>query len=453
MDVTVTDLPSPLASNKPGFSANITIINPSKELLTKIADGATWIYNYVSDKTSEAITNKITAQARTNPTATVSARNAKYSPSAISSAIKEKGMVEYYQSRLKAKIWAGYMVDGKPNYTNIITGFVNGSSFSHKGTDDVLKLGVYDIDINEISRETTSFEDEQLALDKEYYPGFMAESRWNTGNTKFANTWYESFKKYVKNFEQQWLDNDHSINIIVVRSLRDYFNSKSLDAPDGSVLDKQLEAKLKAQVMPKNDGISAYNMAGMLDGLCAAAKVGVDWRKVKDNVSVNTYLIFPLGGQRTITSGERANIQIWNYQNLLETPSIDGAGKMTIKMVFNPKCACDKSISLMLDKKLGATDVTRNVASFEGSITDKYGNMVGSIASTGNDALIANNQITGNVIVQSLRKQAYNSDRGGYLFNTAFPIIRVEHTLSTYKQDWTTTVKTVPIVGGLKFER
>ena len=107
----------------------------------------------------------------------------------------------------------------------------------------------------------------------------------------------------------------------------------------------------------------------------------------------------------------------------------------------------------MLSSGLGETDVTRNIASFTSSIVGKDGGgILGSMSSTGNDAAVANNQITGNTNVHSLRKQAKDANKTGYLFNTGFPIIRVEHKLSTYGQAWDTTVKTTPMTAGLKYE-
>ena len=413
MDVVVTDMPSPLASNKPGFMGNVTIYNPSKQLLTTIASGATWLSSFSDMKTEQEITKKV-KQIPEMPQNT---------SSVAANITKTNMMQEYYKSRLRAVIYAGYVEKGVPNYSRILGGYVNGSSFSHKGTDDILKIGIYDIDINEVSKSTLSFIEEAEALSKSTHRGSVLEAKWiSESKTKFESTWNNTLEKYIKNFETEWVNDEGIIKILYVKSLRDWFNSKSKTRLDSSVLNEPLKKKLMAQKMPKG-GISAYNLAGMLDGLCANASVPVYWlRDVKD-VSANTYVIYPLGG-KTIVSGEYSTIQIWNYQNLLETPSIDGAGKMTIKMVFNPQCACNKTIALMLDPTLGQTDVTRNISSFESSIV-VGGKMVGSMSSTGNDAAVANNQITGNTNVQSQRKQAQTADKSGYLFNTGFPIIRV----------------------------
>lgn len=440
MDVEVTDMPSPLEHDKPGFMGNITIYNPARKVLTAIASGATWFYDFANTGDVDAMSGKISPAAASIV-------------SALQAAKQEDVMKRYYASRLRAVVEAGYVVKGVPNYTRILGGYVNGSSFSHRGQDDVLKIGVYDIDMTEISKDTMGVEDESLAINKGIFAGTVVETKWqDKAKARFASTWAETLKKYIKEYETEWINpNDQSINIVYVKSLRAWLAADSRTKLSEQVLDEKLKQEMEKQKMP-NGGVSAHNLAGMLNGLCANADIRVDWLKASPaDVSKNTYVIFRLGGTRTVVPGPRANIQIWNYQNLLETPSIDGAGKMTIRMVFNPRCDCNKTIALMLTSALGETDVTRNVKSFEGSVILE-GHMVGSMSSTGNDAAVANNQITGNTNVHSQRKQAQDANQTGYLFNTGFPIIRVEHKLSTYGQSWDTTVKTVPITAGLKFE-
>ena len=445
MDVNVTDMPAARAADKPGFMGKITIYNPDSHVLSVIASGATWISDFGLGQ------QELSALASSSPS--------------IQKAKRNSGMKQYYDSRLRAIIYAGYMRKGVPNYSQILDGYVNGSSFSHKGVDDVLTLGVYDIDMTESSPNMMDEEWEVQAKAKQT-EGMVSEA-YNSATAKYADTWHNTLVKYIENFETEFISQPETVqtqNLIAsifggakvkkeyviryVKSKQAWLNQENKDHPE-SILNPGLEKRLKAQQMI-NGGIAADNLAGMLEGLCAAAETPVDWLREMHDVSKNTYVIFPTGPGNVIVAGNKATIQIWNYQNLLETPSIDGAGKMTIKMVFNPACVCEKSIALMLTDQIGETDVTRNVASFESSVK-RGGGMIGSMASTGNDAAVANNQITGNTNVQSQRKQRKQAEKGGYLFNTGFPIIRVEHNLSTYGPNWTTTVKTVPITAGVKF--
>ena len=74
--------------------------------------------------------------------------------------------------------------------------------------------------------------------------------------------------------------------------------------------------------------------------------------------------------------------------------------------------------------------------------------MIGSMAGQTSFANFAINQITGNTFLANLaNKASADADKKGYLFNRGFPIISVEHKLSTYGKDWTTTVKTIPTLG------
>ena len=64
-----------------------------------------------------------------------------------------------------------------------------------------------------------------------------------------------------------------------------------------------------------------------------------------------------------------------------------------------------------------------------------------------------NVQVTGANAVAALNKATNDAKQKGYLFNRGFPIISVEHILSTYKSDWTTIVKTAPSLYGFSVKK
>ena len=169
----------------------------------------------------------------------------------------------------------------------------------------------------------------------------------------------------------------------------------------------------------------------------------LDALKDKTNTKRNTYVIYPLGTQFTWVKGENAGIKIWNYQNLLETPSVSGSGVMTVKMIFNPECECGRTIALMLDRSILSKDqMTRNLSKME---SGDFGSMGTSadLASFGTVQLGATNALA------AINKQVQQGKSRGYMFNVGFPIISVKHELSTYKDTWNTTIQTVPIAAGL----
>lgn len=471
MDIVVTDMPSSSAKDKPGYQATLAIYNPSKQLLDVIISGATWISDYID------VMDKGEAQA------------------SIQQMKKQKNgaMQRYYDSRIRATIEAGYIVDGKPDYTQLIRGYVNGSSFSHKGQDDILTLGIYDIPFSDepiTAMQTYSAAQILEATDEERHQ--MSEALFTEDNSSFDTTWYRTFEKYIRKYETERIpdapkttfedlvnpkdnslaplknvdvpkssfitvnvkpeDRDSSswFNIVFTASSRAWHSARMGQRnSSGGVTNPQLSYKLMHQIMPEGN-VTGYNLYQMLDSLCALAETPVGWERVVDNVSKNTYLIFPVGETKTYVRGEYSDIQIWNYQNLLESPSVDGAGRMTVKMVFHPKCQCLRTLALMLDETIGETDVTRDVASFQSS-TKASGQMVGSMTSQGNQAAFGVTQVNGATMLAAQRKGKADANLKGYMFNVGMPIIKVEHRLSTHKADWTTTVQTVPTISGLNY--
>ena len=460
IDVTVTDKPSATSKDMPGFSGMVTIYNPSSELLDVIIGGATWMDTYVERK-EKSEDNDYNATA------------------------------EFYKSRLTVTVEAGYVKekDGKKivDYHTILKGFLNGSSFSHKGTDDVLTFGVFDIDIMR----------ESLDLEKDYKDKSIADYVGDSYLKMFADTWTNTLKKYIKNFEEKRLpdrndprnttrkviydlsqeetksnfpyatdasrisysevpfievsDKDRVredwFDIKFVESLDVYFDALTKLGADNTeirlVEDINLKAELELTEMP-DGSVNGINLAQMLDGLCATTGGKVGWYKTLSNVTRNTYIIYRRGTKASFVKGDNANIKIWNYQNLLESPSISGSGIMTIKMVFNPECACLKTIALMLNKDL-KSDVTRDISNLETKLLGSMGAQSSSLWSYGNV------QVNGSNAVAALNKTVNDASKKGYLFNLGFPIISVEHKLSSYGKDWTTTVKTTPVVGGFNY--
>lgn len=464
MDVTVKDIPSPTGKNKPGYQGTITIYNPAKELLNAILLGVNIFTN--ANSNASDINSSTKGASKTD-------------------------FIDYYNNRLQARVSAGYMSkDNKsPVYSEILWGYVNGSSFAHKGLDDVLTLGVFNINfgnapINKVTTEST---------EEEYI---------SAGSLKqFQGTWHQTLEHYIQNFAQERIpDKTQNLTIDYITStpnsqrvfpladegkqmtyatqmpvpVSDFdrkntswfkiwyvkmpeFLNKFTTTEEGTLradessIDYSLSTELRNLQLPSNGGITGDNLATLIDGLCGQY-IGKDgtrlgWKLIMENVSKNNYLIYRLGKSKQICKGEKAEIKIWNYQNLLESPSIAANGQMTVKMVFNPACVCLLRLALMLDKSIGETDVTRDVGSFVESKT-KNAQMIGSMAGQTSFANFAINQITGNTFLANLaNKASADADKKGYLFNRGFPIISVEHKLSTYGKDWTTTVKTIPTLG------
>jgi hypothetical protein len=249
----------------------------------------------------------------------------------------------------------------------------------------------------------------------------------------------------VSNFDRQRED---WFEIKFVKSVSDWLARTRNGGRDwgGGAIDVKLQEALTAYVMPANNAVYGINLAQMLDGLCAV--VGrIGWHRDITNRTRNTYLIYELGNEPLWVSKDKADIQIWNYQNLLESPSVSGAGIMTVKMVFNPECVCHRTLALILDPTVVSKDgATRDISGLESGL-------YGSMATQSSLANFGNVQISGSNAVAALNKGVQDGKSRGYLFNIGFPIVSVKHELSTYGNNWSTTVQTVPATVGLKYKK
>lgn len=468
MDVVVTDRPNARAQNNPGFQGTVTIFNPTRMLLNVINSGATWVTDYVNENTKTED--------------------------------KANAINNFYASRLTCTISAGYLnASGEPDWHVILKGYVNGSSLSRKGVEEVLTFGVMDIDL---------MKDSQLAeknLGTMYGPEYQMTRILETQNmNRFENTWYETLLKYIKNWETDRISDPKSsydqrrslqyqlstkaqqtmfpgrtdfsriteeempftpisefdrkrndwFEVKFVGSLKNYLAaSRSLGRDLGDTFvgknqeGVQLEIDLKSQRMPQNGAVYGNNLAQMLDGLCAHAIHRVGWYCDKTNRKRNTYIIYPIGADPLWVPGEQAGIQIWNYQNLLESPSVSGSGIMNVKMTFNPSCECGITLALMLDRSLLSGDgATRDLSKFE---SGDFGSM-GTNASLPTFGTV---QLGSSNAVAAVNKMVQDGKSRGYMFNIGFPITEVKHELSTYGKNWTTTVKTVPMTAGLTYKQ
>lgn len=463
MDVVVTDRPNARAQNNPGFQGTVTVFNPTQDLLNVINQGATWVTDYVNENTEKAD--------------------------------RANAIRNFYASRLTCTISAGYVNDsGAPEWNVILKGFVNGSSLARKGVEEVLTFGVFDIDMMRDSQVV-----EKTIKDissTSYQLQCIADSEHKN---RFEKTWYETLVKYIKEWEMDRIPNPQSsydqnrqisyelstkaqqtmfpgrkdfsriteeerpfelvsdfdrkrsdwFEIKFVKSLKDWKETVRMAGRDleNPTIDVLLEEELKTQIMPQNGAIYGRNLAEMLDGLCARATHRVGWYCDKTNRKRNTYVIYGLGNEPLWVRGRDAGIQIWNYQNLLESPSVSGSGIMTVKMMFNPKCECNVTLALMLDRALLSGDgVTRNLSNFESGD-------FGSMATSASLPVFGTVQLGSSNAVAAVNKAVQTAKSRGYMFNIGFPIISVEHKLSTYGKDWTTTVKTVPVTAGLTYKQ
>lgn len=448
IEAKVTDLPSADSNDFPGYTAEVKVYNPNREILSLIAQNAKWLltgdqtnYNAASpDKKMEITTNNLQ---------------------------------DYYAQRLQMRVYAGYWSNDTKSagYTEIFCGYVNGSSLTHNGTDDILTIGAHDINVNrmDVNAITASLSN---------VVGLEHETEWKIKNRdwyKGAASWDLTFKKYVRYFETEKIQNgkivsktfvdsgsDSWFRVLYVKSVKDYLNARAANFSNNNYLAGWLRTQL-AQVPnafngPGDNGdmrafyTNGRNLPAMLNQLCAVDGLKLGWKRYILGENKLTYIVYPLGEGIKFGPIEKGDIVIYNYQNLLATPSVNGAGCLNIKMLFNPECIPWRRIALQLDETLGRKQGVADIKSFETAIKAN-GRTVGVMdAGAGLFSSVATNQITGTLAVASQRKVLTDGVADGYMFNTGFPITKVVHTLSTHDAAWHTQVTTVPMIRGVDME-
>lgn len=458
MEVKILDIPSAPENDLPGYTAEIKVYNPDKKLLSLIAGNAKWL---LTERDDSQYSNASAEKKKT---------------------ITTNNLQDYYKQRLQVKIYAGYYggitkeKDEKTGetkeisagYHHIFSGYINGTSISHSGTDDILTIGAHDImvdrmDVNAVTDSLSTivsdeFEKTVLTKHKEWYKG--------------AANWDQTFKKYVRFFETEKIQDNKVVQttvsdkgnsdwfrVLYVKSVKDYLNARAGKGNGKSYISDSLTAELKTSTNPFEHGAhgdmtrfytDGRTLPAMLNDLCSVDGLRVGWQRFIVGEEKLTYVVFPLGSEIKWGPVEKGDIQIYNYQNLIAAPSVNGAGCLDIKMIFNPECKPWRRIALVLSDTLGKENGVAGISSFETHV-DVNGNTVGIMNASNLSSQVATNQITGTLAVASQRlEEAKKAD--GYMFNTGFPITKVIHQLATHGSSWSTQVLTVPMLRGINME-
>ena len=484
IDAEVLGLPQPVKSNSPGFSASVTFYNPPKELLSHIALQTRFISDFVRDEnySSDLIVNDMSGwqvpmvlpeEVQDRITNIVELRKG---TSASTDKVVSDTLVRYYSNRSRVRLSAGYY-DKKTDtehYEHLFTGYLNGSAFWHKGTDNILQVNCHDIDLSNIEPGTilTSIDPKTRA----------ALERTVITQSDQRRMGKETFDQTVRNFIQYFAPEEirdgklhrrlsveskmTSFDVWYVKSRQEVrrglkngegFN-KSWEYPRLKTL---LTSTQKQQPMAPN--LKHYyttkaTLREMLTDVCSTVflarqdggTMSISWDLIQENVSRSTYIFFPIGDDPKTVPASGATFRIWNYQNLLEAPSVDGAGQLTVKMLLRPEIRTMDSIALMLSPDLGVDEGLVPIGSFESSIHYGTNRLLGTLGTTANLRTTPTVQLSEAASVSSLRKKTADAKFGGYMFNYGFIISRFEHKISTHNSDWSTTVKTVPMYGGTR---
>lgn len=429
MDVTVKMVPAvKTKQGKPGFTAKIKIYNPPYDVVGMINQHANW-------------------------------------------AIGSKDLGSYYSGRCTVTVEAGYWREekGGRDYTMIFgggaVGWLNTSSYYRKGVDNILELYCYNLRItdSDYKEMVSSLKviNEGAGAQIIRYESFKDSSRTN----KRGETWAAFIANVIREFAEYKAPKD----LLGSLGLNPMTRSATLvpdvvnDADRAGLTGKWFEVRFikqpKGNMEPGNASEDDPNLRGLanttgpaktvtlnegtfrgkMNHLCKSFPGGLNW--AVDNTFVDGvsryYFWQPEYDSRQLTAEAKESrgilmsppdVIIYNFQNMLEVPSVDGTGSFTMKMLFNGVLEPGNGLMLKWDpeKVHGHTisGFTEGVMS-----TAQMGQYFPSLQAGDKQANIA--ALLGN---------------NGYLFDVTFRVGYVTHNLSTHTNTWNTEVKTLSIL-------
>lgn len=381
-------------------------------------------------------------------------------------------------SRPQVKLEIGYYNHENPSETSLATifdGYINSSFSARQGVDYVTTLQCWKFNgslPDDVSWCLTETKDEYLDYKEEIeekrgkpYKGtvenVLADLIWDyaterpsivtEGKTKeisFDGSSSQMSKiEKEKNFSQQfsvpfnrpgdtWKENHEFSNVF---SLGFYYDAS------GTLLNEDLRQKLIRAW--GSDFVFYTNGETDLDKLLhsALAKTGYNLSYKKDenfNKSIDgeekrngvrfKWYVYEAGarGSKSPNPGS-GGIKIINYQNVVETPVINGNGSMQLKTMIIPGITTKSALMLAIEDVDSDQVYNMGNSSFTGikasTLSASVGKFVPLMTGEYNTAVLINDQ-----------------KKRGSLFNTWFDIWKITFSGSTHTKDWYNTIFTFP---------
>lgn len=456
IEAKVTDITNPNNKNgQAGFTAEVTIINPDDAVQRIIANHINWV---IDGNSFEEFKKKLLADDGTNPNSETN-----------------DVLTKYYANRVNIRIEAGYwqnsgeiiydangnvVGDTRRAYTLLFSGYVNSSVFFRKNADNVMILECQNWDYNQINlnaiKKSLGVNESVSNNAAKYITMALDEQKKRNGSDAFS--WDLMAQKLLRNFSITRPDPDYKIGSPVTnytpvrlvtdadRKRTDWYYVKYIYTPrDKDKANEELRVKLQNLDTTRFYTV-ATTLTDMLYELSYWKDANVNFM-IDDEYMVGRRVLFvwPRGAEIKFTSAKEADIQIVNYQNLLESPAVTSSGSLNLRMMLNPDCKPQKSIVLRLDDSFGTDQATgdssviranqglRESISFAGTPSPFVATIQGAYALS--------------IYTQQLGRDDVQNK--GYMFNIGFPILRCIHTISTRSNKWETQVQTIPMATGV----
>jgi len=438
LEADIKDMPSPNEKDRPGYSAVLKIFNPGNEIMTMVAKSVTWFYDYTNNGNGEP------AKARS----------------------QEGSTQLYYANKMRVAVYAGYydedIADGDYGNAPVMDGYVNNTYYYRQGTDNILVMYCHDVDMSK-SVDTASAYGAISSRTDEAIQSFidhMDERR--SGKESFDTT----FKNLVNYFGQDYLgrsfgdsvtdflssvtakDKD-KYKVFYVANPQSYYADMQAQGGNGHVVeDPALAAYCKEAGITTSFYTNASDLPGMLNDLCNYAGMELDWQFDDKYAKKPVFIVYRK--QQSMASvaklKDKGVVTIWNYQNMLEQPTIDGTGSISMKMFFNRRCIPWAYIGLQMYE---GKDVDEGIPALEQmGLLSVDGRIAGGFAGQAQNPAIATTQLSGSASIGAVLNNTTRGPAFGYLFNHAYLIVSTQHKLNTHGNEWMTLVKTAPLIRG-----
>lgn len=439
LEADIRDMPSPNEKDRPGYSGVLKIYNPGKDILTLVAKSVTWFYDYASKANGEP----------------AAGRN------------QDGAAQRYYNNKLKVAVYAGYwdedINDGGYGNAPIMAGYVNNTYYYRQGNDDILTMYCHDVDMAKSGALANAYGEMFAKEDSviENYVKQMDDRR--SGKKTFDQTFKHLVDYWGKNYigtaptqnaTQTFISSISNTDrdrykVFYVTDPSSYFADMQTKGGTGAVVEDPNLADY-CRTAPSTSGFytNADNIEGMLNELCNYGGVELDWQF--DNIYARKPVFIVYRKEKSIAPVKKLKdkgvVNIWNFQNLLEQPVIDGTGSLSIKMFFNKQCVPWAYIGLQMsdEEELGDGVVTLENA----GLFSMGGKIVGGFAGQAQNPAIATTQLSGSAAIGAVLNNEARGAAFGYLFNHAYLIVTTQHKLNTHGNEWFTAVKTAPLIRG-----
>lgn len=438
LEADIKDMPSPNVKDRPGYSAVLKIFNPGNEIMTMVAKSVTWFYDYTNNGNGEP----------------AKARN------------QEGSAQLYYANKMRVAVYAGYYDednnDGDYGNAAIMDGYVNNTYYYRQGNDNILVMYCHDVDMSKTSSVASAYGLAGSATDDAIQTFINNMDERKSGKKTFDAT----FKNLVEYFGQDYIGRSQETGVssflsslttkskdkfmvFYVISPQAYYADMEASGGQGHVVeDPTLAAYCRDAANTSSFYTNASDIAGMLNDLCNYGGMELDWQFDNKYARKPTFIVYKKQKSMSSVKGlkDKGVVTIWNYQNMLEQPTIDGTGSITMKMFFNRRCMPWAYIGLQMYE---GDEVDEGIPALnQMGLLSVDGRIVGGFAGQAQNPAIATTQLSGSASIGAVLNNTSRGPAFGYLFNHAYLIVSTQHKLNTHGNEWMTLVRTVPLIRG-----